>query len=670
MTDIVPDAQLRNAEPWTLLERPRLLTGFGFGFSYPSVFLRVQLPDISSARRAQLSATFEGLFDGMEELKPLPALREQGEQGEQGEQAGDTAQDAVQSAIATASWFALLASRLSLRAGLPVIQPARVIRVSSDACSIAAPALARGLAPLASLLKLALHTFSLAPDTLDFVRLRARAQGYMRQLRASNLTTSNTPRLVKAAVEHGIAFQELVGTNIVQYGLGRKSALFDSTFTQRTPTVGARLARYKHEAAVMLRRHRLPVPDHLMVRDEQKAVNAARTLGYPVVVKPADQDGGVAVQADLQNEQELLKAFALAKRVSQNVLVERHFSGRDYRVTVFHDRCVWAIERQPAGVTGDGIATIAELVARANINPNRGVRPHSPLQRLTIDDEAQDILAKDGFTANSVLKAGQFVRFRRAANVDRGGMPIAAFDTMHPDNARLAVRAARALKLDLAGVDLIIPDLSVSWKESGAAICEVNGQPGLCGTTGHHLYPLVLKGVLNGNGHIPTVAILGGPQAEAISQELADHLLGKGMLAGLHNRRGISIGADVIEKGFVPQISAGAMLAGNQSVDALIFGAANFGVAFHGFPVPRIDVLLITGEAIDQGIAANAPPPLAQAVQCLQALRGNCKSVLMLETEEAIDTNLSFALDSISLSPQRIARDGIAGEIAARLPRI
>ena len=33
------------------------------------------------------------------------------------------------------------------------------------------------------------------------------------------------------------------------------------------------------------------------------------------------------------------------------------------------------------------------------------------------------------------------------------------------------------LDLDLAGVDLIIPDLSRSWTECGALICEINARP-------------------------------------------------------------------------------------------------------------------------------------------------------------------------------------------------
>ena len=42
----------------------------------------------------------------------------------------------------------------------------------------------------------------------------------------------------------------------------------------------------------MLRQASLPTPDHWAAPDEDSAVSAAESLGYPVVVKAADLDGG------------------------------------------------------------------------------------------------------------------------------------------------------------------------------------------------------------------------------------------------------------------------------------------------------------------------------------------------------------------------------------------
>ena len=154
----------------------------------------------------------------------------------------------------------------------------------------------------------------------------------------------------------------------------------------------------------------------------------ADAAGYPVVVKPADQDGGIAVSADIRTGEELEKAFHRAREKSANVLVEQFIPGRDYRLQVFRGRCVWAIERVPASVTGDGVSTIERLVAIANADPRRGDGPHSPLKRLKLDDEALELLQRDGLSVQSIPAQGAFVKLRRASNVGSGGMPVNVMD--------------------------------------------------------------------------------------------------------------------------------------------------------------------------------------------------------------------------------------------------
>src|SRR2546422_345857 len=51
-------------------------------------------------------------------------------------------------------------------------------------------------------------------------------------------------------------------------------------------------------------------------------------------------------------------------------------------------------------------------------------------------------------------------------------------DVVHPDNAEMAVRAVKSIGLDVGGVDFLTRDITVSYKEGGGAICEVNAAPG------------------------------------------------------------------------------------------------------------------------------------------------------------------------------------------------
>ena len=65
------------------------------------------------------------------------------------------------------------------------------------------------------------------------------------------------------------------------------------------------------------------------------------------------------------------------------------------------------------------------------------------------------------------------------SNISTGGTSIDCTDEIHPYNVAIAEQAARVIGLDVAGIDLIAPDVAKSVLETGGAICEVNGGPGL-----------------------------------------------------------------------------------------------------------------------------------------------------------------------------------------------
>ena len=50
---------------------------------------------------------------------------------------------------------------------------------------------------------------------------------------------------------------------------------------------------------------------------------------------------------------------------------------------------------------------------------------------------------------------------------------------MHPDNVTACEMAAGVVGLDIAGIDVLTPDISVPFRENGAAIIEVNAAPGI-----------------------------------------------------------------------------------------------------------------------------------------------------------------------------------------------
>ncbi len=443
-----------------------------------------------------------------------------------------------------------------------------------------------------------------APDQLE-----ASLKALMQTLQPFALQGKNTVHFLRAAQASGIPWDRIT-EDYYQYGWGARARMLQSSFTDSTSVLGSNLARNKKLGADILRRAGLPAPTHALARTADEAVRIAAQLGYPVVVKPAHLDGGVGVAAGLRDEDSVRRAFAEALALSASILIEKHFDGQDYRLLIFQGRLIWTILRQPAGVTGNGVDTVQALVEQANSDPRRATRAGAGLKPLILDEAALELLAEQQHALTSVPAAREFVRLRRAANVAMGGVSIAANAQVHPDNQRLAEMAAQAFGLDLAGIDLLIPDIAVSWYESGALICEVNGQPQFGVNTQQHVHGEVLRALVPQGGRIPTVVVLGHDNA-ALLAALQQQLGSEHPRVGLASAHGAWING--VQQGRVtPVFAAAQALLFNRQVDALIVEVADAAVLQTGLPMDEHDVLLLAS-----GFPAGSGHPQAQVLHLL-----------------------------------------------------
>lgn len=485
----------------------------------------------------------------------------------------------------------------------------------------------------------------------------------IRLLEHSVRHSSNMPRFFRAAWKLGIPYVEIAG-RVYQFGYGSRSRRLDSSFTDETPQIAARLARNKNLTARALVIAGIPVPEHRIVTDPEGARKAADQLGYPVVVKPADQDGGIGVFAGLASPEELEKAFSAARRSSSQLLVERHIDGCDYRLTVFQGKLIWAIERVPGGVTGDGSSTVSQLLDRLNGDPRRGEGPHAPLKRIDLDDEARAMLAKAGRDSDSVPGLGEFVRLRRTANVARGGMPVPVSGKVHPDNALLAIRAAATLQLDLAGVDLLIPDIGRSWRETGGAVCEVNGQPNLGETTAPHLYSRILRTLVQGNGRIPVAVFVGAPPEWRVAAAVASRLEEHGLVTGRGDHEGVSIGTAAITAGVPDPYTAGRLLVGEKEVAAIVLCINDTGILRKGLPFERFDVLVVAGRHLVASKGENTRPPEFFLRSLFDALAPCCDGKVFVVEGAGVNIDTPLRCSPAEVVKESLPPDQVATAIA------
>lgn len=433
-------------------------------------------------------------------------------------------------------------------------------------------------------------------EVLDDARRRIGA--FVERFSAIRSGGSNTPHFLRAAYDNRMPWLRLAA-EVFQIGMGSKGRWLESTLTDATPAISMRLARSKLAAASILHQSGLPVPRHQLVKSADEAVAAARHIGYPVVVKPADRDGGVAVAAGLTDDSGVIQAYGAAAAASPNVMVEKHVEGRDFRLVVHNGRMIWALERVPGGVTGDGASTVAQLVERLNREPARAVRADAPLKPLVFDREAAELLAEHGLTLQSVPAAGERIRLRRAANVASGGTPEGVFEQVHPDNRLLAERAAAALRLDLAGIDLLTPDISRSWKETGGAICEVNAQPTIGNTTSKHLYGEILRTLVDGDGRIPIAMIVGDRSDSPVPALLARILGAAGLRTAVASSRQAINGSRILHDAPGTLYAAAFAPLIDKETDALVVAVSDSSVLKTGLPFDRCTTIVLAGTRID-----------------------------------------------------------------------
>lgn len=288
----------------------------------------------------------------------------------------------------------------------------------------------------------------------------------------------STFSLVKAAEARGIPWFRLNDYSLVQLGHGRYQKRIQATVTSETRQIAVEIASDKSQTNRILADIGLPVPRQMIVYSLREALEAAEDIGYPVVVKPLDGNHGRGVAANLQDEEEVKAAYPTAREISRIVVVEKFIEGLDHRMVVVGGQLIAVARREPGKVVGDGVHTVAQLVEITNQDPRRGIGHEKVLTRLAVDEQALRMLSRKGYTAETVPPAGESVYLRLTGNLSTGGTASDVTDVVHYDNREMAVRAAQAIGLDVAGIDFLSPDITKSWREVGGAICEVNAAPG------------------------------------------------------------------------------------------------------------------------------------------------------------------------------------------------
>ncbi|MFY2763089.1 cyanophycin synthetase [Arenimonas sp. MALMAid1274] len=408
----------------------------------------------------------------------------------------------------------------------------------------------------------------------------------------------STASLVKAAEDRGIPWLRLNDQSLVQLGHGKYQQRIQATVTGRTPHIAVELASDKEETNRILGSLGLPVPRQELVQNEGAALRAARRLGYPVVTKPYNGNHGRGISICLRTDEEVSAGFEAAKAISRSVIVETYLEGDDHRLLVVNGELVAATRRTPGHVVGDGHKTIAELVEIVNQDARRGVGHEKVLTRIELDAQAQMMMERVGMTAESVPAAGQVVYLRSTANLSTGGTATDVTDIIHPDNRDMAVRAIRAIGLDVGGVDFLTTNIAESYRRIGGGICEVNAAPGFRmhvapseGTPRDAAGPVIDMLFPPGAPSAVPIAAITGTNGKTTTARMLAHITKMaGYTPGLTTTDGVYIdGQRTVEGDMTGPVSARMVLADPQ-IDIAVLETARGGLLRAGMGVRHVNV--------------------------------------------------------------------------------
>jgi cyanophycin synthetase len=250
-----------------------------------------------------------------------------------------------------------------------------------------------------------------------------------------------------------------------------------------------------------------------------------------------------------------------------------------------------AVERQGPRVVGDGRHNIKELIDFFNTDRSvNNMKSDTQLPLIVFNDDLKDYLNAQSLTLDDIPGLGNVTELRAANNVSGGGSFYSIFDKVHPDNIELAIRISQFMRLDIVGIDFLISDISISWKDVKCGICEINTQPQISGDK--HKY--VLQKTLRSNGRIPTLLFLGKFNGFSIHDKALQCLIPKGLNVGFANSDSAWINHEKILKGSSGISRAGAPLLLNPSVDFLLLELDLSAQVLPILPVDKVDAILIS----------------------------------------------------------------------------
>ncbi|MGR6542068.1 ATP-grasp domain-containing protein [Paenibacillus tundrae] len=299
--------------------------------------------------------------------------------------------------------------------------------------------------------------------------------------------------ILSKALEMGIECKPLLAgcEDFLELSSQGRKIIINKTRSHHLPLIAGLLAKNKQVCNMLLEQQGMPVPSFVVLNGMGDEAVRFLEVNQSIVVKPLDASSSAGVTLAVQTVHEMETAIERALAHSTSIMLQRFVRGIDYRVLVINGAIAAVNKYRPVFVEGNGISTIKELIQRLNQERLQltHIGEYEAFPKLEEDSaQLQQALRAQGVTLMEVPSLGRQIELYLLQNSAAGNISEFYMDCtedMHEANALMAIQAANALQIDVAGIDIRCSDIRVPITKENGGILEVNALPDMT----HHVFP-------------------------------------------------------------------------------------------------------------------------------------------------------------------------------------
>lgn len=283
---------------------------------------------------------------------------------------------------------------------------------------------------------------------------------------------------IESAVKQGAQVDIIAKPSLFRIKKGGKGGIFFGIRTPLNKLSSSAIADNKELTKKAWQAAGMPAAKGAVLKkgDFKKQIRELK-LDFPLVVKPAANTlKGAGIVTNIGTKSELSRICAkYFSGHDSSLLVETYYGGReDFRILILKGRVIGALKRIRAYVEGNGRDTVKELIEKKN-----AVRKKQGKAGIVIDGELRKKLKEAKMALNKTPAKGRRIQLKNVCNAAVGGEVEEITDQIHEKNRQIAAKAAEAVGLDFAGLDVLCTDLTRPLKKGEYVFLEINKQPDL-----------------------------------------------------------------------------------------------------------------------------------------------------------------------------------------------